>query len=113
MKKHITVDELNQLGKRRLERLVMPIVDDIEFLPMGEEEETIAKQIDIPYLITFIRQHHQMDIYTVNESWCIQLFDLYVCANDEVSCVYETSSEELINALFLSVVYILDNLIDT
>lgn len=50
-------------------------------------------------LIKSIRACNQMQIYTVNETWCIQLFDPDICANDEIDCVYETSSENLIDAL--------------
>lgn len=113
MKKHVTINELNQLGEERLSRLVMLIVEKIYRLPLGEEEETIAEHIDIPYLIEFIRNHHQMDIYTVNEKWCVQLFDLNVCANDQESCVYENDRNELIDVLFECVVWILDILVDS
>jgi len=53
----------------------------------------------IEQLIKQIREYHQMDIYTVNESWCIQLFEPHVCANDEESCVYECDNESLLIVL--------------
>ena len=113
MKRHVNVNELNQLGEERLGRLVMPIVENVDWLPLGEEDETIAEQVDITYLIEFIRNHHQIDIYTVNEKWCVQLFDLNVCANDQESCVYENDRNELIDVLFECVVWILDILVDS
>ncbi|MDF2652741.1 MAG: hypothetical protein K0Q73_8546 [Paenibacillus sp.] len=46
-------------------------------------------------LIKNIRELHQMDIYTVDENWCIQLFELHVAANDMIDCIYENSSKDL------------------
>lgn len=52
-------------------------------------------------LIKKLRELHQINIYSVNEDWCIQLFDLDVCPNDydvqpcrEFECVYETSRKK-------------------
>lgn len=50
-------------------------------------------------LIKRIRELHQLDIYTVNEQWCIQLFHLDVCANDEEDCIHENSGTVLWNVL--------------
>lgn len=57
-------------------------------------------------LIQKLRELHQMDIYTVDENWCIQLFELDVCANDydvqpcqRFECVFETSGTVLYNVL--------------
>lgn len=50
-------------------------------------------------LISKIREFHQMTIYTVNDHWCIQLFDINVAANDMIDCLFETSSTELIKVL--------------
>ncbi|MED4600106.1 hypothetical protein P9314_05200 [Paenibacillus validus] len=57
-------------------------------------------------LIKKLRGLHQIQIYTVNEHWCIQLFDLDVCANDydvqpcpKFECVFETSGTVLYNVL--------------
>lgn len=71
----------------------------------------IEKFTGLP-MIGFIREYYQMDIYTVNDNWCIQLFDLNDCANDQKSCVYENSSEELINLLFDGIKFVFEILAD-
>lgn len=57
-------------------------------------------------LIEEIRELHQINIYSVDENWCIQLFNLDVCPNDydvqpcpEFECVFETSGGDLYNVL--------------
>lgn len=71
------------------------------------ENLTIGKSIE------FIRYHHQMDIYTVNDYWCVQLFDFSVCANDEKSCICEYSGKELIEVFYECIIWILDRQINT
>lgn len=51
-------------------------------------------------LIDVIRDFAQMNIYTVDENWCIQLFEFDVAANDNTDCIYEASDKKLINVLF-------------
>lgn len=54
------------------------------------------KLIDLKDSIESLRKYHQLDIYTVDEIWCIQLFDLNVATNDlDASCVYEDSNKSL------------------
>jgi hypothetical protein len=58
------------------------------------------KSMAVEELIMRLREQHQMDIYTVNEQWCIQLFELDVCANDiGISCDFETSGKNLSDLL--------------
>lgn len=68
----------------------------------------ICQNTSIGKLIEIIRQYHQMDIYTVDKVWHVQLFELEVAANDNTSCVFETGSEEneLIDILFECIVWI-------
>ena len=40
-----------------------------------------------------LRQYVQFDFYTVNDMYCLQLFDKNVSANDSVDCIYEDSNE--------------------
>lgn len=47
-------------------------------------------------LISSLRQQHQLNIYTVGEQWCVQLFDIEVDANDiGASCIYEDQNKRL------------------
>lgn len=46
-----------------------------------------------------LRTFVQFDFYTVNELYCLQLFDKDVCANDGVDCIWEGSSKYF-NSLF-------------
>ncbi|BCC54937.1 hypothetical protein [Bacillus cereus] len=57
-------------------------------------------------LLKGLRELHQINIYSVDENWCIQLFDLDVCPNDygvqpcpEFECVFETSGNVLYDVL--------------
>lgn len=100
MKQQINLEQWNSLSKEQQERLIPLLVG-------------AGGQLSIVSCIEFIRHHHQLDIYTVNEDWCIQLFDLSDCANDEVDCIYENSSIELIDVLFMAMLWILDRLMDS
>lgn len=60
-------------------------------------------------LIEFIREFAQMNIYTVDERWCIQLLNLEDAVNDiDVSPIWENHSNTLIDVLFMAVEYICD-----
>ncbi|PIE91741.1 hypothetical protein CO726_30525 [Bacillus fungorum] len=68
-------------------------------------------------LIKELRELHQINIYSVDENWCIQLFDLDVCPNDydvqpcpEFECVFETSGKVLTNVLSDALVWAKDQL---
>lgn len=51
-------------------------------------------------LIMKLRERHQINIYSSNELWCVQLFELDICPNDiGISCEFETSDESLHDAL--------------
>lgn len=51
-------------------------------------------------MINSLREYHQLNIYTVSEQWCIQLFDLDVDTNDiGASCIYEDQNISLDNLL--------------
>lgn len=76
------------------------------------KEIGIEKDLDsmsIEELLLKIREFNQYSIYTVNEYYCIQLFDLDVCANDEVDCISEFSDKNLRKALILA----LENIAET
>jgi hypothetical protein len=67
--------------------------------------------ISIGSLMAIIRQSHQMDIYTVDSSWCIHLFEPNVASNDiGISCIYEICSTELIYTLFTALIWVYDNI---
>lgn len=53
-------------------------------------------------MLSKIREFNQINLYTVNEYWCIQLFDLEVSANDEVDNVGEFSNTELKQVLIMA-----------
>lgn len=62
------------------------------------KEIGIKKELNsmsIEEMLSKIREFNQYSIYTVNEYYCIQLFDLEVCANDEISCISEFSDKDL------------------
>lgn len=51
-------------------------------------------------IIEFIREYHQMNMYTVNDIWCVQLLDLSDCGNDNSPCIYENDNKELLDVLW-------------
>ncbi|WP_036710458.1 hypothetical protein [Paenibacillus pinihumi] len=58
--------------------------------------------MSIEELIANLRGLHQLSLYTVNEDWCIQLYELDVCANDhdvfkqaKYAPIYESSNHSL------------------
>lgn len=53
-------------------------------------------------LMAKIRGVHQLSVYTVNEVWCVQLFDRDVPANDDYPCIYENSNKDLMSVLRLA-----------
>lgn len=58
-------------------------------------------------LISSLRQHHQLNVYTVSEYWCIQLFDLDVDTNDiGASCIYENQNTNLDNLLIEAIEWV-------
>lgn len=62
------------------------------------EEIGIEKDLEsmsIEEMLLKIREFNQFSIYTVNEYYCIQLFDLEVCGNDEIDNVGEFSDTDL------------------
>jgi hypothetical protein len=64
-------------------------------------------------LIKLIRKYHQIDLYTVDEYWCLQLFDLTVCPNDiNVSCDWENDDKELNTVLIMAIEYIAECIYD-
>ncbi|WPS85538.1 hypothetical protein SMD22_00325 (plasmid) [Brevibacillus halotolerans] len=74
------------------------------------EVDELASKINIGNLTEIIRKYHQLIIYTVNDDWCIQLFDHDVAANDDVECNYENSRSELIEVLYISLGWVYDHL---
>lgn len=67
------------------------------------------RHLHIGSLIQFIRGYCQMNIFTVDDTWCVQLFDLDVSANDLVSCIYENSNDDLVSVLFESLLWAMEN----
>ncbi|MDM0868821.1 hypothetical protein QTI59_15410 [Clostridium perfringens] len=53
------------------------------------------EELSLEQKISLIRKYNQMDLYTVDKYWCLQLFHLEFTANDEVDCIWESSSEDL------------------
>lgn len=75
-------------------------------------EHELCERATIGGLLEVIRKYHQINLYTVNEDWCIQLFENYEQANDEIPCLYEHYSENLIRLLYATMERIYDRLND-
>lgn len=107
MKQHIDVKQWESLSDEQQQRLIPWLIGS-----GGLTGKHYSRYWTVGKSIEFIRNHNQMDIYTVNEYWCVQLFDLNDCANDQKSCVHENDSEELVDAIFECIIWILECLID-
>lgn len=98
MKQNISLEQIEMLNYNDQKLLVKEIgIYDCEQMTVGK-------------LIEFIRKYYQMDVYTVDNSWHIQLFEPEIAPNmDEVSCIYEEGygKNELVDVLFTCVVWIL------
>ncbi len=71
-------------------------------------------QLSTEELIDLIRHHHQIDLYTVNGNWWLQLFDLIDCPDDiDVSCVWENDNKELNKLLISAAEYIAECVYDS
>ncbi|MCP1134360.1 hypothetical protein NKT34_13730 [Paenibacillus polysaccharolyticus] len=75
---------------------------------MGE----LRDRATIGGLLEVIRKYHQMILYTVDERWCIQLFEHDEATNDAESCWHESSGTELIKLLYTTIERIYDRLND-
>lgn len=75
--------------------------DDSEFLAdmLHSSVEDLPTLLTIGKLLEVLRTFHQIDVYTVGDYWCIQLFDLDIAANDQQDCLTENHSIELIEVL--------------
>ena len=105
-KKEYPLTEHVLLNIETVERMlkIEPIVEEILIKPNTYENLTTEE------LIKQIRNHNQVQIYTVYEEWCIQLFDLNVCPNDiGASCNWEDSDKDLKKVLIRALEYIVED----
>lgn len=75
-------------------------------------ENELRERATIGGLLEVIRRYHQIGIYTVDDDWCIQLFELEEPANDEIPCLYESFGPDLIKLLYVTIEPIYDRLND-
>lgn len=74
---------------------------------LDEFKKTPYQKISAEELINLIRMHNQINIYTVNENWCVQLFEPNICPNDiNVSCNWEGSDVNLKKVLIKAIEHI-------
>lgn len=109
MKQHLAFEDLEKFSNREQIQIATLFGQYGNCCNTGGESINVGKlrgSITIGKLIECIRNHHQVGIYTVNENWCVQLYNLKDCANDEVSCIYENSSRELTDVLFECILWI-------
>jgi len=107
VKQHIDAKQWETINKDQQQRLIPWLLGTGNLTTVH-----YSRYFTIGKLIEFVRYHHQMDIYTVDDIWCVQLFDLNDCANDQKDCIYENHSKELVDALLECTLWISDRLID-
>lgn len=117
MKQNITINQFQELVMyQRFKIVILLGIADKEYDLNGfwvdskTVNELVISRCTIGKMLEIIRQYHQMDIYTVNEVWCVQLMELNDCANDHSNCILEISSKELIDVLFECVLYVIENM---
>ncbi|PZT52003.1 hypothetical protein DN757_29705 [Paenibacillus silvae] len=81
-------------------------------IDLGCQLHQLQARVTIGGLIEVIRQYHQIILYTVDECWCVQLFEHDEATNDAESCCYENSGTELIELLYTTMEWIYDRLND-
>jgi hypothetical protein len=101
MKQHILPKQAKQLTEEQFYSLFEDIVPRKDWANYHHKKVTTGKLIEI------LRSYGQISIYTVHTDWCIELFDRKVSANDGESPLYQTSHNELIDALFNCLLWIL------
>ncbi|WP_339194638.1 hypothetical protein MKY95_23280 [Paenibacillus sp. FSL P4-0176] len=72
----------------------------------------LRERATIGGLLEVIRRYHQLGIYTADDDWCIQLFELEESANEEIPCLYENFGSDLIKLLYVTMEWIYDRLND-
>lgn len=75
---------------------------------IGVEKD--LNSMNMEEMFSKIREFNQYNLYTVNENFCLQLFELDECANDEISCLWEASDKELRKILIKALEYISESI---
>jgi putative transcriptional regulator len=81
-----------------------------DVIEIKEESGETYEELSIEELINIIRTHNQINIYTVYEDWCVQLFELNICPNDiEASCNWENADKDLKKVLIRALEHIVED----
>jgi len=117
MKQHITTEQLHKyIELKHTDEINIEFNTDkfdklSHSIKMPCDSVLKAEMFNIGKMIEILRENYQLDIYTVDATWHVQLFDIKVCANDDLCCDYETGWEdnELIDELFNCLIYMLES----
>lgn len=102
-------DEMQEL-KRELEKRANKKSKSDEKLDVQEAEMNTYESLTTEELIKQLRIYNQIQIYSVYEKWCVQLFDLSICPNEiNVSCIWEDSDKNLKKVLIRAVEHIVED----
>ena len=100
IKKCVSVEQLNEFCEtkpKKAERLIEELAENIDFLPLGREEETFAEQLTIGKLIEMIhRVECDIIIESAGKQWYVEL------GGDLI-----TDSEYLVDALWEMVMMVI------
>jgi aminopeptidase-like protein len=103
LKQHITPNQAKKLTEKQFYGLFAELVPRKDWANYHHKKITIGKLLEI------IREYCQMDIHTVNENWCVQLFNIDGGANNRDSCICANQGKELIDVLFDSLLWIIEH----
>lgn len=96
----VTVEQLNEfceIKPKKAERLIEELSENIDFLPLGYEEETFAEQLTIGKLIEMIHKIEcDIIIESAGKQWYVEL-------NGDLI----TDSEHLVDALWEMVMMVI------
>ena len=99
---------VGDIVESKLQGEVWCLIDDIqvERCIKAREDNLVIPLLTEGQMIELIRGYAQMDIYTVDEEWCIQLFDKNIAANDGLDCNWEGTDKSLLEVLVEAIEYI-------
>ena len=103
MKQHITPKQAEELTEAKFYALFEEIVERKDWAKYHHKKMTIGK------LIEFVGAYRQMDITSKNEEWHIRLYKLNDGVKDRVNSNFECKNKELVDALFGTLKWTLNN----
>ncbi|PLS19150.1 hypothetical protein CVD28_01710 [Bacillus sp. M6-12] len=101
MKQHIVPKQAKQLTEQQFYDLFEEIVPRKDWANYHHKKVTVGKLIEV------LRGYGQLEICTIHTDCNVQLFERKVSPTDGQTPLYETKHKELIDALFICLLWLL------